>query len=101
MVWLIRVLMIGTFSVAGERLFTQADRREIAGVMRRRPVRNQQLPMNPEPVLRRPSAATATFSPAPKPSEKARSGQYYGSASSEESGSPSGDRFENRQDRMF
>ncbi len=26
MVWLIRVLIIGTFSVAGERLFTQADR---------------------------------------------------------------------------
>jgi len=27
MVWLIRVLIIGTFSVAGERLFTQADSR--------------------------------------------------------------------------
>ncbi len=27
MVWLIRVLIIGTFSVAGERLFTQADTR--------------------------------------------------------------------------
>jgi hypothetical protein len=27
MVWLIRVLIIGTFSVAGERLFTQTDAR--------------------------------------------------------------------------
>jgi hypothetical protein len=27
MVWLIRVLIIGTFSVAGERLFSQADSR--------------------------------------------------------------------------
>jgi len=27
MVWLIRILIIGTFSVAGERLFSQADRR--------------------------------------------------------------------------
>ena len=27
MVWLIRVLIIGTFSVAGERLFSQADKR--------------------------------------------------------------------------
>ena len=27
MVWLIRVLIIGTFSVAGDRLFSQADRR--------------------------------------------------------------------------
>jgi hypothetical protein len=36
MVWLIRVLIIGTFSVAGERLFTQAERRvirqKVAGV---------------------------------------------------------------------
>jgi hypothetical protein len=29
MVWLIRVLIIGTFSVAGERLFSQGDRRPI------------------------------------------------------------------------
>ena len=28
MVWLIRVLIIGTFSVAGERLFSQADRHQ-------------------------------------------------------------------------
>ena len=27
MVWLIRVLIIGTFSVAGDRLFSQSDRR--------------------------------------------------------------------------
>lgn len=99
MVWLIRVLMIGTFSVAGERLFTQAERRQIGGLARRRPVRNQQLPMAPEPVLRRPSAATASFSPAPKPN--ARSGQYYRPDPDAQSGSPSGDGNDNRQDRMF
>lgn len=101
MVWLIRVLMIGTFSVAGERLFTQADRRELAGMMPRRLVRNQQLPMNPEPVLRRPSAATANFSPAPKPSAKARAGQFDNRIDHEDRGSPSGGRLENRHDRMF
>ncbi|MGD9092850.1 MAG: hypothetical protein PVF74_08370, partial [Anaerolineales bacterium] len=31
MVWLIRVLIIGTFSVAGDRLFSQADRRMYSG----------------------------------------------------------------------
>ena len=30
LVWLIRVLIIGTFSVAGDRLFTQADKRQFA-----------------------------------------------------------------------
>jgi hypothetical protein len=30
LVWLIRVLIIGTFSVAGDRLFTQSDKRQFA-----------------------------------------------------------------------
>jgi hypothetical protein len=29
MVWLIRILIIGTFSVAGDRLFSQSDRRTV------------------------------------------------------------------------
>lgn len=40
MVWLIRVLIIGTFSVAGERMFSQADSR--ASV--RSPIKNHSLP---------------------------------------------------------
>lgn len=32
MVWIIRILLIGTFSMAGERLFTMADRRSDAQV---------------------------------------------------------------------
>lgn len=34
MVWLIRVLVIGTFSVAGERLFSQGDARSVHGSSR-------------------------------------------------------------------
>ncbi len=34
MVWLIRVLIIGTFSVAGERLFTMADAKQQPGLFR-------------------------------------------------------------------
>ena len=45
MVWLIRVLIIGTFSVAGERLFTQTD------------VRNSQ--KNSRPVLQPASSLTS------------------------------------------
>lgn len=100
MVWLIRVLMIGTFSVAGERLFTQAERSQLKGIMRRRPLHNQQLPMNSEPVIRRPSVATATFSPAPKPGSNTR-GQYFRSESGSQGDLPAGDGSENRQDRMF
>ncbi len=59
MVWLIRVLIIGTFSVAGERLFSQADRR-----ISRSPRRA----MSPSRPINRPRpAAAATFRSAPKP----------------------------------
>ena len=58
MVWLIRVLIIGTFSVAGENIFSLADERP-----RNRPQSNYSRP-TPEPA-RRP---TPTYvRPAPKP----------------------------------
>jgi hypothetical protein len=58
MVWLIRVLIIGTFSVAGERLFSQADSRSIQ--------------RNPHTVL--PSASSLNAHP--RPSMAASSGAF-------------------------
>jgi hypothetical protein len=65
MVWLIRVLIIGTFSVAGENLFSLAEERS-------RPYRNQRLA--PEPVRRpaqnyvRPSPKPISAAPSNRPS---------------------------------
>jgi len=66
MVWLIRILIIGTFSVAGERLFTLADGYE------RQAYRNE--PLGNNPVTRIPhqprtsNLPTASYvRPAPKP----------------------------------
>jgi len=84
MVWLIRVLIIGTFSIAGPRLFTQAEQ----GVRRSRQpfpgrvalgdrrlqaeqVQERAIPERAgshQPVVSRPAAASSsTFRPAPKP----------------------------------
>jgi hypothetical protein len=67
MVWLIRVLIIGTFSVAGERLFTLADARQ-------QPVAYQNNLMRPvAPNIRPPQNVTSNIPtvnyprPAPKP----------------------------------
>ena len=65
MVWLIRILIIGTFSVAGERLFTQAEfganRRVSHPMSASRPLMNQ----------------SPAFRPAPKASmESERGGSY-------------------------
>jgi hypothetical protein len=76
MVWLIRVLIIGTFSLAGDRLFTTDERRSYSTQSQYRPQSYQQhrpvnQPVN-QPVLRpasslnRPVNAGA-FRPAPKP----------------------------------
>lgn len=62
MVFLIRVLIIGTFSVAGERLFSQDDlRQRRTGLVRPAPAK--------APAMSRPlaqSSGAATFRPAPK-----------------------------------
>jgi hypothetical protein len=61
MVWLIRVLIIGTFSVAGERLFTLAEDRPARPFMRQQEQRQQ-----PRPVTN--SIPTPTYvRPAPRP----------------------------------
>ena len=66
MVWLIRVLIIGTFSMAGERLFSLADTRPsmLGNAMRSRPALQPYRPSDlPGPI--RP--ASIPFHPAPKP----------------------------------
>lgn len=72
MVWLIRVLIIGTFSVAGERLFSQADRR--AQDHRTRTAARPARTLGNRRTNRRPAAA-ASFRPAPKPARS--SGRTY------------------------
>ncbi len=62
MVWLVRVLLIGTFSVAGERLFTLAQaetsiRREQVRAAVQASLPNRAVPASPRPIT-----------PAPKPS---------------------------------
>ncbi len=71
MVWLIRVLIIGTFSVAGERLFSQDDSRRPHKSM---PVNTQATTRAPRTSYSRPAAtqrpaaqAQKSFRPAAKP----------------------------------
>ncbi|MBV6397593.1 MAG: hypothetical protein HFACDABA_03207 [Anaerolineales bacterium] len=66
MVWLIRVLIIGTFSVAGERLFTLAEDRPTRAPFARPVEAAQARPQpRPSPVNSVPTAVYAR--PAPKP----------------------------------
>jgi hypothetical protein len=71
MVWLIRVLIIGTFSVAGERLFTMADARPQTGYYRNESTRpaavNQPLNAN----LPRQNYPRPAPKPAPAPASPA------------------------------
>ncbi len=74
MVWLSRVLIIGTFSVAGERLFSQADQRTPARLASynqpsHQPNRNPaSLPQGVQPANNLPRPAfRASSSPKPKP----------------------------------
>lgn len=64
MVFLIRVLIIGTFSVAGERLFSQADRRSRAG----RPSQLRPAPIRTPSPARSLAQSTGgtSFRPSPK-----------------------------------
>ena len=69
MVWLIRVLIIGTFSVAGERLFTLADTGQRPFYQNNQPYSrpNQGVASNPSTSLRTNPPATNYPRPAPKP----------------------------------
>ena len=66
MVWLIRVLIIGTFSVAGERLFSQDTRQGAYSkgktISRRQPLSRTATTRRPAP---KPTRSQATFSPEP------------------------------------
>lgn len=63
MVWLIRILIIGTFSVAGDRLFSQSERRRSTSTSRSTSSRPISLPRS------LPQVNAATFRPAPKPTQ--------------------------------
>ena len=67
MVWLIRVLIIGTFSVAGERLFTSADANQRPGSYRNDTYRSV-APPQPQ------TSSTNYPRPAPKPRPAPSSG---------------------------
>jgi hypothetical protein len=67
MVWLIRVLIIGTFSLAGDRLFSQTDRPRGTRSVTTNNSSRRSVPsgaLRPASSLSRPSSS---FSPAPKP----------------------------------
>ena len=75
MILLIRILLIGTFSIAGDRLFTTGDRRATYNTGPRPVQQSAYRPVQPQPAVR--SAASLnrpvmqnspnTFRPAPKP----------------------------------
>ena len=76
MVWLIRVLIIGTFSIAGDNLFSMADARSYQGRSYQqqnapRPIMNQGTSLRTASSLPRPVPYTAPsgsiYHPAPKP----------------------------------
>lgn len=65
LVWLIRVLIIGTFSVAGERLFSQSERPNRATVS----TRVRQPRSNPAPLQARKPASRPAYKPTPQPEQ--------------------------------
>ncbi len=73
MILLVRVLIIGTFSIAGDRLFTTGEQRAYNNSPRPaqqssyRPVSQQQPAIRTAASLNRPQNAPNTFRPAPKP----------------------------------
>jgi hypothetical protein len=74
MVWLSRVLIIGTFSVAGERLFTQAENRTPARLTgMHQPAHRPSLPQGMQPASSLPRPA---FRPTPKPKPVPRADMY-------------------------
>jgi hypothetical protein len=77
MILLIRILLIGTFSIAGDRLFTTGERRAYNNSPR--PVQQSSYrPVQPQPAVRSASSLNRpmvpntpnTFHPAPKPTSQ-------------------------------
>jgi hypothetical protein len=80
MVWVIRILIIGTFSLAGERMFGMADNRARRSMPQQQiPTRNEYRPQRPAVVsgqaaVSRPILAPASsFKPQPKPYQRPES----------------------------
>jgi hypothetical protein len=72
MVWLIRVLIIGTFSISGDNLFTMADSRSSYQG------RSYQQPNTPRPIMNQnPSLRTASSLPRPTPTVYAPPAPVY------------------------
>lgn len=67
MVWLIRVLIIGTFSLAGDRLFSQSARRTRPGTPQVRP--SGARPVTPIRQMPTPAMAQSSFRSVPKPTQ--------------------------------
>jgi len=67
MVWLSRVLIIGTFSVAGERLFSQDDRRKRSYTSQRPPAYQKPRAASQQTPSRQRTAPQPSFRPSPKP----------------------------------
>jgi hypothetical protein len=80
MVWLIRVLIIGSFSVAGERLFTQSSKRSSVPATRSRSVRTSEANHLPaaarSSTIAPASAGQRSFRPAPKANDTSEVGGY-------------------------
>lgn len=95
MVWLIRVLIIGTFSLAGDRLFSQAEKRNY------NLFRSRLQSTNGSRISRTPRTATAPagFSPAPKLKPVQRREPTYHPVSMSAPSSPN--RSSHRQARKF
>lgn len=73
MVWLIRVLIIGTISVSGDRLFSQTDQR--VNTSQRNAIPTRSLGSSSSLPVAKPQAASgAAFKPSPKPSTISESG---------------------------
>lgn len=65
LVWLIRVLIIGTFSVAGERLFSQTERYQTTNGS----ARPRQSRVKPVPVQARKPNSQPAYKPTPQPEQ--------------------------------
>jgi len=72
MVWLIRVLIIGTISVAGDRLFSQAGQHTTTGQRSAIPART--LGTSSSLPVVKPQATASAFKPSPKPASTQESG---------------------------
>ena len=76
MVWLIRVLIIGTFSIAGDNLFSMADGRASSGTpllpaAQHSPAHHESAPHPADCFLASSPSASNAYTPAPKPAPSA------------------------------